>query len=265
MDRALFQNIAGRAGRAFVSTRGVVVFMEPGKHSGLEHLFNELIGQALQPTRIQSTLPHLTRRPIRPSDWRMQWRYQSQVLGMVGDQTYGDNQAAGFMNSTFGRLTSSTSVMRTLQRKTSAFLEALTENQPPLAVAASPYRLTPFGQAACLSGLSADSVNIIRRELLRLIQSESDALSSDAWEHLGITPSQRQLLIYLAFTPLEAFAISTEVPQAFGAFSEAMRNWIGGEGRLHLDTTRQDRDLIDRWLAGEDLRDMTVISDEERL
>jgi hypothetical protein len=264
MDRALFQNIAGRAGRAFVSTRGIVVFMQPGQPAGLEHLFTELIGQALQPTNIRSSLPHLTRRPVRPSDWRMQWRYQSQVLGMVGDKTFGDNQAAGFMNSTFGRLTASPAVMRTLQRKTSVLLNALTENEPPFAVAASPYRLTPFGQAACLSGLSADSVNVIRRELLRLVDAAGDLFSEEAWSQPGVAATQRRLLIYLAFTPLEALATSTDIPQTFGAFSDAIRSWTSGERELHREATRQDRNLVERWLAGEDLRGLADIPDDER-
>lgn len=109
-----------------------------------------------------------------------------------------------------------------------------------------------------------DSANIIRRELVQLAQRESELLSVEAWEQSGITTSLRRVLIYLAFTPLEAFATSTKMPSAYGAFSEAIQKWVSGERRFHVETTRPDRDLIDRWLSGEDLRDIADIADEDR-
>jgi hypothetical protein len=114
-----------------------------------------------------------------------------------------------------------------------------------------------------LSGLSADSVNVIRRELLRLVDAAGSPFSEESWNQPGIAAAQRRLLIYLAFTPLEALAISTDIPQAFGAFSDAIRSWTGGERESHREATRQDRNLVGRWLAGEDLRVMADFPDNE--
>ena len=257
MSRQLFQNIAGRAGRAFSGIEGWVVFLEPGTVGLVSHLWNNLLGHGAEPLNVASWVAQLGRRRIKPADWHRDWRYQSQLLGLLGDGSDADDQVADYLARTFAAASLSAISLVPARRRGHELLARMEAVDPPLAAAASPYRLTRLGQAACLTGLSLDSVLAIRRELLHWAASGAWA-SSSGWAGTA-SSSLLEILVRLAFTPVEGLSAAIEMPGRYSLFSMSVQEWLNADNHELFDAvTEQDRPLLVGWLSGEDVRQMAA-------
>jgi hypothetical protein len=255
MSRPLFQNIAGRAGRAFVSTEGTVIFLEPGRSEGLQYLYERLLPKDAGPIEAESRLSDVLRSPRRPWEWRLQWCFQAQILGLLGDEQLEAEEISAFIQRTFQYARQPTSAtVRPLRRKLERLLEDMESSDPPFAEAASPIRLTAWGRAACLTGLSLDSVRILRRELLRLHDESGSWYEDESWAQRSAPEGLLKEIVWLSLSALESFSRSLRMPPRYGAFGDALRSWIEGDYRVFEDLTAMDWPLLREWLRGTDTR-----------
>jgi DEAD/DEAH box helicase len=220
MPRQLFQNIAGRAGRAFSGVEGWIAFLEPGTEKLNRHLWDVLLAEGDAPLELHSRVPQLGRALVKPDDWRRDWRYQSQVLGLLGDGARGQEQIANFLAGTFAAASAGARGIAGARRRGQSVLEQM-ETSPALAVAASPYRLTDLGSAACLTGLSIDSVRVLVREIEH---PSAEWASQDAW--IGLASAElASHIAQLSFAPLESYSEALGMPGRYSLFAAAVRHW----------------------------------------
>lgn len=258
MSRQLFQNIAGRAGRAFSGIEGWVVFLEPGSAKLSNHLWGTLLGQEAEPLNVTSWVTQLGRARIKPADWRRDWRYQSQLLGLLGDGSDADDQVADYLRGTFAASSASAASLAPARRRGHELITQMESAVPPLAAAASPYQLTQLGQTACLTGLSVDSVLTIRRELQHWA-SDTEWASAESWRAAG-TQSLLETIARLSFAPLEGLAEALEMPGRYTLFSQSVLAWLNADSHeLFEALIKEDLPLLVHWLSGLDVRQIAAL------
>lgn len=254
MSRQLFQNIAGRAGRAFSGVEGWIVFLEPGSAKLSKHLWEVLLGEGETPLQLRSYVSQLGRVLVRPDDWHNDWRYQSQLLGLLGDGHETDDQVSSFLSRTFAAATGGGNATFTARRRGRQIFEALAE-EPALALAASPYRLTAFGKAGCLTGLSADSVRVLPREIEHATAEDDWAVTGN-WMHGAELPLLEDI-IGLAFSPLEALSRAIRMPERYSEFGKTIRYWRDDDSHDIFDAVvAADVPILLHWLSGADVRQL---------
>jgi hypothetical protein len=156
LERDLYLNIIGRAGRANVSVEGIVFILNSSAQT-LNNLVRSSLWSTAARDRVRGQLSEATPDPGNIDGWREYQEVQSQVMGWLGDgDSYVDDQAE--------RLASLTFSFHSGDRKdrhavTSVIARALTDLEDGgYALAASPFQLTERGHAARLTGLSPSSV-----------------------------------------------------------------------------------------------------------
>ena len=171
MEALLFKNIAGRCGRAGKVTEGdTVIFDNP---IGDPQLTSPLRRPEMQgriffsesSPSLGSALPHVNRR-IAVS------MVGSQLLAAIHENPRLDHLATSFFESSFARWTPDADEGKA--RIDAAYQDILAPTSgEPLAVAASPARLTEFGQAANSAGLSPQTARTLRSVLRELANVEN--------------------------------------------------------------------------------------------
>ena len=193
MESLLFKNIAGRCGRAGQFTEGdTVVFDNPvgdaqltspaRRHVLQEEIFfpdsqpvlTSAISSAEKPTAISAI--------------------GSQLLAAISENPEVDNLSSSFLTQSFAQQTDDAKMAS--ERIALAYREILDDaDGQPLAVAASPAQLTPFGKAASSSGLSPTTARKLRSALRELSdrgssRTELVAISVELLKRLGAVPEQ---------------------------------------------------------------------------
>ena len=162
LERDLYLNIVGRAGRANVSMEGVV-FVLNSDAATLRSLVHGTLWSSEAEEPVTGRLSDISGHPGSGSleDF---YAFQSQVMGWLGDGlSYVDNQASELASSTFTWRAGSES---SKARITSSIAVGLSDlEQRGYALAASPYRLTDRGKAARLTGLGITSVARLERAI----------------------------------------------------------------------------------------------------
>ena len=163
MESLLFKNIAGRCGRAGQFTEGDTIIFDnpvgdaqltsPARRPGLQE---EVFFQMSQPV-LTSAISRLDRQVAVSM-------VGSQLLAAISENPGVDNLASSFLKHSFAHQTDGAEAAA--ERIALAYNEILDgADGQPLAVAASPARLTPFGEAASNAGLSPASAKRLRRAL----------------------------------------------------------------------------------------------------
>ena len=163
MESLLFKNIAGRCGRAGQFTEGdTVVFDNPVGDS-------QLTAPARR-TRLQDSIFFSESQPILKSAIsRLDSQVAvsslgSQLLAAISENPDVEDLVSSFRTLSFAHQTEGAAAAA--QRMTLAFREILDDTDgQPLAVAASPVRLTQFGEAANSGGLSPETARSLRTAL----------------------------------------------------------------------------------------------------
>ena len=155
LDRDLYLNIIGRAGRANVSVEGMV-FVLASEAPTLRSLIRDLWSTTHR-DQVRGTLENVTSRPVGMDDYAGYLELQSQVLAWLGERdSYTANQAESFAAKT---LTWSAGRFRVKRQLVGLIDDALHDlGRRGYALAASPYRLTERGAQARLTGLSPPSI-----------------------------------------------------------------------------------------------------------
>ncbi len=171
MEALLFKNIAGRCGRAGKFTEGDTVIFDnpigdpqltsPLRRPGMQ---DDIFFSENSPS-LRSALPHVNRRNAVSM-------VGSQLLAAIHENPRLDDLATSFFESSFARWTPDADEGKA--RIYAAYQDILdARSGDPLAVAASPARLTEFGQAANSAGLSPQTARTLRSVLRGLANVEN--------------------------------------------------------------------------------------------
>ena len=232
MESLLFKNIAGRCGRAGQFTEGdTIIFDNPVGDAQLTsparrpHLQQQIFFSSSQPV-LESAISRLDTEAVTSM-------IGSQLLAAISENPDADDlfssfSTLSFANQTDGAATASERIAR-------AYRDILDGSEgQPLAVVASPVRLTPFGEAANSGGLSP----AIARRLRKTLGEFSDGGSS------------REDLISINVALLKSLADVAE--QGNPDLRKAVAN-----ARSYPVVRLNEMELVlDLWLAGESLEDI---------
>ena len=232
MESLLFKNIAGRCGRAGQFTEGdTIIFDNPVGDAQLTsparrpYLQQQIFFSSSQPT-LESAMTRLGAEVATSM-------IGSQLLAAISENPGVEDLASCFSKFSFAYRTDGATSAE--ERITQAFDEILDESEgQPLAAAASPVQLTPFGEAANSGGLSPATA----RDLRKALSTFSDEGSS------------REDLIAVSVRLLKALA---EVPeQGNPDLRKAVAN-----PRSHPIVRLDELELVlDLWLGGESHEDI---------
>jgi DEAD/DEAH box helicase len=249
LERDLYLNIIGRAGRVNVSMEGVVFILDSDADSLKAHISGALWTTA-EVGRVRGQLTSITSEPRTPEESSWYGEFESQVMGWLGDgDSYHANQAVLLAQSTFTYQTGSVPERRYVEQLTQGVLSSL--ERDGFAVAASPYRLTERGERARLTGLNGRSV--IRLE-------EALSQSRDGWlpSFVGspeISMVQREQVARMIFESTETLATSLWLRRdrkSEGARSAYLEQYANREADEHLDSEVfwAEVEAMALWLGG---------------
>ena len=182
MQSLLFKNIAGRCGRAGQFTEGdTVIFDNPVGDAQLTSparrpdLQREIFFSKTQPT-LESAI-------VRLGEQHAGSVVGSQLLAAIPENPGSDDLVSSFFVNSFAYQTHGREAARAVISR--SFQEILDDTQNwPLAVAASPAQLTPFGEAANATGLSPSTARRLRSALSEL---QEEGSSRDDLLGIGVT------------------------------------------------------------------------------
>jgi helicase len=178
LDRELYQNIVGRAGRVNASIEGIVIVLGSNSPSFRNFVEDELWAQTGRRTLV-GQLPAALSLDSRLEDYRVQREVRSQVLAWVGDPgSYSDDQARTLAAKTFSWRTTTHRQRETLEAGVHNVLLSLVESG--LAEVGSPFQLTELGQRARLAGIGPASCLRLASALQRIGLEESVATLQEA-------------------------------------------------------------------------------------
>ncbi|MBT9273559.1 DEAD/DEAH box helicase [Phycicoccus sp. MAQZ13P-2] len=249
LDRDLYLNIIGRAGRVNVSMEGVVFILDSDAQSLRSHISGALWTTA-EVGRVRGQLSGISASPSNPDETSWYGEFESQVMGWLGDgDSYYANQASLLAEGTFTYQTGSPSEKRYIESLTEGVLESL--EQRGFARAASPYRLTERGERARLTGLNADSVVRLEEALIA---------SHDGWlpSLLGATElsaEQREQVSRMIFESTETMASSLWLrreKKTDGAKAAYLEEYASQHADEHLesDTFWSEVSAMGMWIGG---------------
>lgn len=229
MDSLLFKNIAGRCGRAGQFTEGDTIIFDnpvgdpqltsPARRPDLHHriFFSDdqpLLASAISRLDNQTAVATIG----------------SQLLAAIAENPGAEDLAPSFISHGFAHETKNARLAA--DRITVAFQGILDESDGlPLAVAASPVRLTPFGEAANSGGLSPETARKLRNTL-------------SGFSHFG---SSRDDFVQIGVALLKALSDATEQTNS------DLRKAIANPKSRPAVRAEELASAFDLWLAGEPL------------
>lgn len=208
LRRARIRNIRGRAARPRYSSDGVFVVIEPEKTNtdAYQHFLDHYWEGTVDAVEAQSGLIDLFAVDrLRQASARRS--LQRQLLALYSEQPYELDDIAEVARATLLEIASGpdSSVSRALRdairSETTAMLEA-----PAMLKVASPISVTPFGRAAVLGGLSADSALLVRGRLTQEVDRLAELTAADAataairaaylpWEAVEASEKYREVMM----------------------------------------------------------------------
>ena len=156
MESLLFKNIAGRCGRAGRFTEGdTVIFDNPVGDSDLTQPNQRKILQ--QDIFFSQSQPELTSAIIKEREPSSVSALGSQLLATIAENPGTENLGDTFLEHSFAHQVSNGD--RTAEERVNLALREILDSSSgePLAVAASPIHLTPFGEGAQATGLAPET------------------------------------------------------------------------------------------------------------
>lgn len=259
LDRDLYLNIIGRAGRATVSVEGIVFVLD----SDARTLASVVRGSLWSDTtrdRIRGRVPDVSTTSASIDDWTNYNEVQSQVMGWLGDgSSYVENQAESLGSRTFSWAAGDATDKRRVLALIDDALHDL-EDQG-MALAGSPYQLTSRGVGARLTGLSVPSVLRLEKAIKR---------GQDGWLRLlvGINALSAEIaaqIAQLVLESLEAAGQSLWLRRASttpaGRF-EALARFADGDDEAFLSSAEYNADiqLLASWMMGWSYIDLARIA-----
>lgn len=253
MSRSLLQNIIGRAGRARVGVPGVVVICE-----GKKRAERRLIKPLDQILPLKSVLPSIPTDPQASDDWDKYLRVESQLLGVLSDNTFDDDdQVSTVLDATLCNYVgkaNETARVRTILRHC---FERMRRAEPQLATRNSPYRLTPFGEAVSTTGISTVSGKVLHREIIAALLTNSVLFQRLTWISRELAVPAVEAMSDLIYAPLEIIKHMIKPPKE-GDVKRLMRAWIDNERVGWQQATKVEKRFLQGWLSGTPLEEIDL-------
>jgi hypothetical protein len=156
LERDLYLNIIGRAGRVNVAMEGIVFILDSSAAT-LRGYISQNLWSTAAVGRVRGQLVSITSAPRNPEENAWYGEYESQIMGWLGDgNSYYEDQAVHLAAGTYTHHSGDSADRRYVQNLTQGVLESLEGRG--FAIAGSPYRLTERGERARLTGLTSHSV-----------------------------------------------------------------------------------------------------------
>lgn len=258
LQRDLYLNIVGRAGRAHVAMEGLVFILESSSQT-LHDLVRRSLWASTQADRVSSRLREVSSAPMNLDQWQNYTELQGQILAWLGEgDNYLDNQASVFSAQTFGGSRNEADRIQ-IEQVVSSGLASL--ERDGLVLAGSPYRVTPLGESVRIGGLCARSTVRIRRAL----ETQVDSWISELIGASSMSEVQTQLLAGLVFESLEvlqeSYWLRRASPNEAGRWaivrdlSSGHRDWPLREPAIEIDVA-----LLAGWISGRSYNDLTKIA-----
>lgn len=260
LDRDLYLNIIGRAGRANVSVEGMVFILDSDARTLENHVRQELWTDTAG-GEVEGQLRWVNSARQTSDDLQHFLDFQSQVLGWLGDGgSYLPEQAQAFAEKTFSYFSGSPPAQRTIVANVEEALLGL--ESAGFIVAGSPYRLTQTGVAARLSGLSAPSVTRLNAAL-----GESFEWMRELPGRADLTAGLCEQIVRLVLEAVEVYEHSLTMRAAAGS-SDAEARWshlqefCGGVNsrRDESGVLSVDIELLSSWMQGASYGDIASIA-----
>jgi hypothetical protein len=255
LDRDLYQNVIGRAGRANVSVEGLVFILDSDAPT-LKNVVRSSLWRNTTADRIRGQLGDVGTTLSGMDDWTAYFDVQSQVMGWLGDgASYVDDQAQALAATTLSWQQATTP--RDRAAVTGLFADALGDLEARgYALAASPYRLTARGRTARLTGLSAPTVS----RLERAIERGRDGWLRDLTGIHVLTPElalQVARLVYESVEVAEKGLWIRKVGSSEQAKFDALASFAdGSDAYQRSDAYQAEIQLFSAWLTGASFTDL---------
>jgi replicative superfamily II helicase len=248
LERDLYDNIIGRAGRPGTAHEGLVVILGTSAPT-----LRRLVRSELWSTKGPSLSGRISGSSADGRDITSQTTHrqvEGQVLAWLGEAgSYMENQATVLAERTFSWQTARRIERERLEEQFSTILANLEESG--LAIAASPYRLTALGTRSRLAGLSPQSCvrldHVLSRAHIAFLTSElTGARSLDS----DILP----LLVPLVFETEEVIQCSlwfrhvgneAEKAATLRRLISGEQDWPSEDAQLEIDIS-----LLSHWVSG---------------
>jgi hypothetical protein len=263
LDRDLYLNIIGRAGRASVAVEGMVFILDSDAKT-LSGLVRQSLWSTTQKARVTSALPSVTSDPVSIETYSDFRAVQSQLLAWIvagtprqfvdGSGTHvnvvtTDDQIDAMAARTFAS-ESAESQSDEVRHLIASALEDL-ENAA-LIVARSPYAATSQGSRVALTGLSYVSAKRLTSAFDRI---QGDWIT-DIYDANKFRDDQTDVLAHLAFEAEEVLRESLWLRRAASTSPKRlllMRELADGQTALPEDDEnfQADLNLLSGWLSGE--------------
>jgi len=269
LERDLYLNIIGRAGRANVAVEGLVVILDSDARS-LANIVRTSLWSGTGRDRVRSVLPNVTPEPASVADYAEFRELQGQLLGWLaegGDELSNEQgRPVTTLAEQVHEMTRRTFVARSgdeadIAGVRVALHQALNElAEAGLVRASSPYKLTPSGEMTRMTGLSF--VSALRLE--RACTGPRGAWLADLH---GVHELDAAMAEVLARTVLETEEVlkesiwlrraSTSPEVRLSIIQElasGTRDWPSDEDEFETDVL-----LLSGWLLGTEYRDLGEI------
>jgi len=260
LERDLYLNIIGRAGRANVAVEGMVFILDSDAKA-----FNGLVRGSLWQTAARDVLRgQLNNVPLQPrsvDQWNDFADVQSQLLAWLADSSsYVANQASVLSERTFSYSQGSNYEKQTVLYIVDQILRNLEAGG--YAAAGSPLRVTPVGSTAQLTGLSLPAV----ARLGAAVERGRDGWLSELATTQELTSALAEQIARLTFEAPEVFQHglwfqrnakgATALPSLYRFAYE------GDTSHFDSDDYQLDITLFTNWMMGASYAQLAEVADE---
>ena len=268
------QNIVGRAGRAGVSTTGQVIVLRNSERVKGPDRFYRFDDYCFSPPpellTVNSSLPTDPSTTIDRGLFERTEALDSQILAFLGQGGFGSHDQ-------FEKIAAESFLAQQNPSKVPGFLEVIgnrlsrMEGAPrPLVKAASPFRLTDFGNVARKTGLGLTATTLIVKEIEEALNEDPDAFVTIRNGTQLDRDRLKRLLAIMLYDPenlLDSFAIRSRSKELFGVPISTLQQNVEGflsavasddDARTRIKGIIWDSDLefLCRWIDGDSYSDL---------
>ncbi len=262
LEKDLYLNILGRAGRAGVAVEGTVIALDSDSPTLRGYVIGYLWNDA-QKVRIKGRLDSVRQNPANLNALKTLTDVQGQILAWLGDEgSYEEDQVSTIAKESLSWQTGDDSERRRIPPLLQNLLDDLRE--AGLAEAASPYRLTEVGRRARLAGLGPRSClrlhqliegSVVRPELFASLVDSSELSQEAALALARLSFEAVEVLeASLWFRRSPAKSESDRV-SVLRDLSEGKRDWPYGDELYEVDVR-----ILASWIGGSSYEELASLA-----
>ena len=274
MEALDLQNIIGRAGRAGISTTGQVIVLRNSEWVKYTDHFYKFDDYCFSPPpellTVKSSLPIEVGTSKDRRVFERTEALDSQILAFLGQGGFeAGDQIERIAQGTF-LAKQSPSDVENLQEMVQSRLTQMEEAPRALVKAASPFRLTEFGNVARKTGLGSTATGLIVREIEEVLDADANAFATIRQGNEIDKDKLKTMLGITLFDPenlLDSFAFRAQAKDLFGVpiskLEQNVESFLSavshdGDAKSKIRNIIRDADLefLCRWIDGANYSDL---------